>query len=172
MHSAGGPTDHGDKRVASQDGISQDQSVYPGKDDRLQTHSIGDTLQRMAECSRLASLVNQAGAQYLLNRSGMHTLLAPVDTAIQQLRADQVEAFLTEHLLPGGSELSDLRLVNEVRTQGGTVLTVEPESTGLRVGGAKILRADIPCTNGFIHTVDGNLRGREADRTEAQATRS
>ncbi len=158
--------------MASQEGISQDQMVDPGLDEKLKTHSIGDTLNQLPECSRLAGLVAQAGAAYLLNRSGMHTLFAPVDAALEGVTAQNVEAFLTQQLLAGGSEVSDLRLCKEVKTQGGLSLPVEHENDGLRIAKAKLLRADIPCTNGFIHVVDAVFRPGDNAAAEPQTARS
>jgi uncharacterized surface protein with fasciclin (FAS1) repeats len=155
--------------VASQEGISQDQMVDPGIDENLKTHSIGDTLARLPECARLASLVSEAGAGYLLNRSGMHTLFAPVDAALQGVTVREVEAFLTRHLLAGGSELSDLRLCKEVKTQSGGTLPVQVENDRVRVANTEIVRSDIPCTNGFIHVINGVFFTADAAASEAEA---
>lgn len=144
--------------MASQEGISQDQMVDPGLDEKLKTHSIGDTLPRVEECARLAALVEEAGAAYLLNRSGMHTLFAPVDAAMEGVSAQEIEAFLTRHLLAGGSEVSDLRLCEQAKTQSGETLQVKREDDGVAVGEARLVRSDIPCTNGFIHVVDRVLK--------------
>lgn len=34
---------------------------------------------------------------------------------------------------------------------------------GLRIGGARIVRADVPCTNGVIHLVDAEFHNADAD---------
>lgn len=158
--------------MASQEGISQDQMVDPALDERLKTHSIGDTLSQLPECSRLAGLVAEAGAAYLLNRSGMHTLFAPVDSAMEGVTAQNVEAFLTQQLLAGGSEVSDLRLCKEVKTQSGLSLAVERENDGVRIAHAKLIRSDIPCTNGFIHIVDAAFRPSNAGTAQPESARS
>lgn len=143
--------------MASQEGISQDQTVDPGIDDKLQTHNLGDTLGRLRECSALHDLVVKAGAQYLLGRSGLHTLFAPRNEAIANLRPEEVEPFLLKHLVAGGSELADLHLCKTVKTESGEVLPVSYQDGVLRIGAATVVHSDIPCTNGFIHVIDRTL---------------
>lgn len=146
--------------MASQEGISQDQMVDPGVDEKLKTTTIAETLARIEDCSMLLALVREADLEYMLRRSGLHTLLAPRNQALsgfQPANPDQAEEFLNHHLLPGAIESFDLRRVKTVKTLAGDLLDVRPESGSFRIGDALIVRSDIPCTNGVVHVVDNLL---------------
>ncbi len=51
----------------------------------------------------------------------------------------------------------DLKKWKEVRTLQGGALKVEDTKDGLRVGGVKIVTANVLCSNGVIHVVDAVL---------------
>jgi uncharacterized surface protein with fasciclin (FAS1) repeats len=142
--------------MASREGISQDQIVDPGIDEKLKTVTIAETLARMEECSTLLKLVRDADLEYMLRRSGLHTLLASNNESLSNVKlrdADEIEAFLNHYLLPGGIESFDLRRVKNVRSAAGDTLQVRLENGSFRIGAALIVRSDIPCTNGVIHVV-------------------
>jgi uncharacterized surface protein with fasciclin (FAS1) repeats len=143
--------------MANQDGTNQDQTVDPGIDTRLQTRNIADRLASLEECSTFANLVREADLQYVLRRSGLRTLLAPVNECLTGIRPDNIEEFLERHLLPGGQETFDLRRCREIKTIAGTVLPVRPENGSIRIGNALITRSDIPCTNGVIQIIDATV---------------
>lgn len=140
--------------MASQEGTTQDQTVDEGIDDNLRTHTIGETLARLPECTALSNLVERADASYLLRRSGLHTLFAPVNEALKQLSDGNIEAFLTRHMLSGSNESSDLEKCSTVKTTAGEEFPVVLENGFLRIGPAKVVHSDIACTNGVIHIVD------------------
>lgn len=146
--------------MASQEGINQDQMVDAGIDEKLKTVTIAETLARIAECSKLQKLVQDADVEYVLRRSGLRTLLAPRNEALDSMalpNAEDAEEFLNRHLLPGGIESFDLRRMQNVKTLAGESLPVSPEDGTFRIGPALIVRSDIPCTNGVIHVVDAVL---------------
>lgn len=142
--------------MASQEGTSQDQTVDPGIDQKLQTHTLAETLEKQEQCGRLAQLIRDAGLEYVLRRSGLHTLFAPTDEALNPTPAD-MEEFLNRHLVSGGMESFDLRRGQSVKNLAGEVLPVQAENGSFRIGKARIVRSDIPCTNGVIHVVDGRV---------------
>jgi len=146
--------------MASQEGTSQDQTVDPGVDERLKTANIAETLARLDQCSALQKLVREADLEYLLRRSGLHTLLAPANDALdgfQPANAEEAEEFLSRHLLSGGIESFDLRRVKNVKTLAGDSLEVHPENGSFRIGNALLVSSDIPCTNGVLHITDAVL---------------
>lgn len=143
--------------MASQEGISQDQMVDPGIDEKLKTTTIAETLARVQECSALYKLIQDADLGYVLRRSGLHTLLAPRNQALAGVSPVDAEEFLNRHLLGGGIESFDLRRIKNVKTAAGETLPVKPEDGTFRVGAALIVRSDIPCTNGVIHVIDKAL---------------
>ncbi len=141
--------------MASQEGISQDQTVTADVNEKLGTHNLAETLSGLSECSDFAHLVQKAGLDQMLRHSGMHTLLAATNAAMQNYSASDAEDFLNRHLLRGGMEISDLRLCYTVETVSGRVLRIESTDGTFRIENAAVVRSDLPCTNGFIHIVDG-----------------
>ncbi len=140
--------------MPGQQGTSEDQSIDPGIDQRLQTRRIGETLSRIEECSALYKLVSDADLWYVLRRSGLHTLLAPRNDAFTGSSIEDAEEFLNRHLLPGGIESFDLRRCKTVKNEAGEMLPVQPDGASFRIGKALLVRSDMPCTNGVIHVVD------------------
>ncbi len=140
--------------MASQEGISQDQMVDPGIDKKLKTTTIAETLPRIEECSALRNLVENADLDYLLRRSGLHTLLAPRNQALEGISPEDAEKFLSAHLLAGGIESFDLRRIKTVKTAAGEALPVKAEDGTFLIGAARIVRSNVPCTNGVIHVID------------------
>jgi uncharacterized surface protein with fasciclin (FAS1) repeats len=143
--------------VASDEGINlNNPAVDPGIDNRLQTKSIADTLESIKECRAFAGWVRKAGLDYLLRRSGLHTLFAPEDAIFQGPDDAAVSAeFLNRYLLEGALGTFDLSRCNHVKTASGDTLQVSEK--GRRIGNAHIIRRDIACTNGTIHLIDGAL---------------
>jgi|ERR1700685_2015935 len=140
--------------MASQEGISQGQTVDSGVDEKLKTATIAETLARLEECSTLLKVVRDADLEYMLRRSGLHTLLAPRNEALSDLKPlnpDDAEEFLSHYLLPGAIESFDLRRVKSVKSLAGDTLQVRPENGTFRIGAALMVRSDIPCTNGVVH---------------------
>ena len=145
--------------MASQEGISHDQTVDPGIDERLETRSIGATLGRIEQCSRLLELVKGADLEYLLDRSGLRTLFAPNNQALEASSPSDVEQFLNDHLVRGGFETFDLRRTKQVKAESGRTIPVETRDGRTLVGGATIVRSDVPCTNGVVQVIDRVFEG-------------
>ncbi len=142
--------------MANQEGLSQDQTVSPGVEEKLKTATIAETLARMEECSALYKLIREADLEYMLRRSGLHTLLAPNNESMSRMNlrnAEEVEAFLNHYLLPGAIESFDLRRAKTQKTLAGDTLQVRAENGAFRIGAALIVRSDVPCTNGVVHVV-------------------
>lgn len=140
--------------MPGQQGTSQDQTVDPGIDRKLQTATIGETLANIEECSAFLKLIRDADLEYVLRLSGLRTLLAPRNDAVKDLPHNEAEPFLNQHLLSGAMESFDLRRCQNVKTIAGQVLPVAVEDGTMRIGKATIVKSDIPCTNGVIHIVD------------------
>lgn len=140
--------------MASQEGTSLDQTVDPGIDTRLETRSIAGTLTRLENCSKLIELLRNADLLYVLERSGLQTLFAPNDQALENASPSDPEAFLNNHLLRGEFKTFDLRPMKQVKSAGGQVIPIETRDGQQRIGPAGIVKSDIPCTNGVIHVID------------------
>jgi len=142
--------------VADNEGINQNQTVNPGIDQRLQTKLIAETIGELEGCQSFAQWVRSNDLQYILRRSGLHTLFVPKDQVFRGPSSGDPEAFLNRHLLSGAAESFDLSRCDRVKSASGETLPVS--EGGMRIGSARIIRANVPCTNGVIHIVDAELQ--------------
>jgi hypothetical protein len=139
--------------VSDNEGISQNQTVSPDVDQRLQTKLMGETIDGLQNCKAFAEWVRSNDLQHALRRGGLRTLFVPSDQGFRAPGSGDPEEFLNLHLLTGGFESFDLSRCERVKTVGGQALPVS--DGGMRIGGARIVRANVPCTNGVIHILDG-----------------
>jgi uncharacterized surface protein with fasciclin (FAS1) repeats len=143
--------------MAGQDGTNQDQTVDPGIDDKLQTHTMSETLAKLKECSLFYEMIDKAGLHGALGHSGLYTLLAPNNAALGKNTPGDPRQFLEQHVLSGAMRSDDLQGLQNVKTVAGTTLPVTVQGTSIRLGNAAVQRADIQCTNGVIHVIGANL---------------
>lgn len=142
--------------MAGQDGTNLDQTVDPGIDDRLQTHSMDETLARLKECSLFYEVIAKAGLHGALGHSGLYTLFAPSNAAIGKHPPSDPQQFLEEHLLSGALRSDDLRGLQNVKTLAGNLLPVKVQDNTIHIGNAAVHHADIHCTNGVIHVLNAS----------------
>ena len=108
-----------------------------------------------------------------LQGKGPFTVFAPTDAAFAKLPAGTVEdlikpenkakltAILTYHVMSGkvmAADVSGKKL--EPATVNGQTLHVDG-THGVTVNGAKVVTADIACTNGVIHVIDTVLMPKD-----------
>jgi uncharacterized surface protein with fasciclin (FAS1) repeats len=131
--------------------------------------SIYKTLSERGDLTVLSVAVAEAKEVATLKGPGPYTLFAPTDTAFKNLPAAITKKIATDKefvkklvrahlargsrdaaalLAPGGKELPPLH---------GGALKIESAKDGLRVGGAKVVEANVGCSNGVIHVIDAVL---------------
>ena len=96
-----------------------------------------------------------------LHGAGPFTVFAPTNEAFDALpsgalarllepaQKDALRAVLLNHVVAGAVRASALLPVPAAKTVGGASLPL-----GLQVGGARVVQADISCSNGVIHVID------------------
>jgi uncharacterized surface protein with fasciclin (FAS1) repeats len=146
--------------VANNEGLNQDQMVEPSVDQRLQTRLIAETIDDLDGCQSFARWVRETGLEYILRRGGLHTLFAPSDEAFRAPASGAPEEFINRYLLSGAWKSFDLSRCNRVKAASGETLSVS--EAGMRIGNARIIRADVPCTNGVVHIVGAELQPASA----------
>ena len=110
-----------------------------------------------------------AGLADTLSGKGPYTVFAPTDDAFAKLPAGTVEsllklenkaklkAILLNHVVDG-AVLSDAALkAGEAETLGGGELMIAKKGGAATVGDAKLVKTDIPASNGVIHVMDSVL---------------
>jgi uncharacterized surface protein with fasciclin (FAS1) repeats len=129
-------------------------------------HDIVDTAVAAGSFKTLVAAVTEAGLVETLKSEGPFTVFAPTDEAFAKLPEGTVTdllkpdnkaklaAILTFHVIAGkvmaadvdGKKLSPASVQGEALHVDGT--------HGVTVNGAKVVTADIACTNGIIHVID------------------
>ncbi|MBM3493415.1 MAG: fasciclin domain-containing protein [Armatimonadetes bacterium] len=129
---------------------------------------IVDTAVKAGSFKTLVAAVKAAGLVDTLKGKGPFTVFAPTDAAFAKLpkatvegllkpeNKDKLIAVLTYHAVPGKVMAADAaKLANgtKVKTVNGKTIKVFNKH-GIRINNAKVVKADIGCTNGVIHVID------------------
>jgi uncharacterized surface protein with fasciclin (FAS1) repeats len=126
---------------------------------------IVDTAVAAGAFSTLVKAVQAAGLVATLKGPGPFTVFAPTDEAFAKLPAGTLEAvladkakltaILTFHVVPGKVLAKDVVALNghSVKTVQGGMLKVDT-SSGVKIGGATVVQADVETSNGVIHIID------------------
>ena len=128
-------------------------------------HDIVDTAIAAGSFKTLVAAVQAAGLVETLKGAGPFTVFAPSDTAFEALPAgtvdtlvkpenkEQLTKILTLHVLPGKVMAADVAgKTLSPKSVNGEALKVDG-TNGVSVNGAKVVTADIACTNGVIHVI-------------------
>jgi uncharacterized surface protein with fasciclin (FAS1) repeats len=114
----------------------------------------------------LVSAVQAAGLADTLKGAGPFTVFAPTDEAFAKLPAGTVEnllkpenkaklqAILTYHVVQGKVMAADVVKINMAKTVNGQSLAVNTKNGAVMVDNAKVVKTDIPASNGVIHVID------------------
>lgn len=100
----------------------------------------------------------------ILKSAGPFTVFAPTDDAFAKIPKDQLEALLanktqltavlTYHVVAGKVMSTNLTDDMAVKMVQGENVTITLADGGVMVNDAKVVQADIVCTNGVIHAID------------------
>ena len=126
--------------------------------------NIVDTAIAAGNFKTLVTALQTAGLADTLKGEGPFTVFAPTDAAFAKMPKDQLNALmanktqltaiLTNHVVPGEIMSSDLKNGMMVKTVQGENLIISLANGGVMVNDAKVVQADIVCTNGVIHVID------------------
>lgn len=126
-------------------------------------NTIVDVAVGAGSFTTLVTALQAADLVDTLNGEGPFTVFAPTDEAfaalpdgaLEGLLADpqQLAAVLTMHVVAGRVTAADVVELSSVKTLQGASLDVDT-SDGVSVGGALVIQADVPASNGVIHVID------------------
>lgn len=132
-------------------------------------HDIVDTAVAAGSFSTLVAAVTAADLVDTLKGEGPFTVFAPsddafaalpegtVETLVKPENKDRLTAILLLHVLPGKVMAADVAgQVLDPATAGGATVHIDG-SNGVTVNAAKVVTADIECTNSVIHVIDAVL---------------
>jgi uncharacterized surface protein with fasciclin (FAS1) repeats len=126
--------------------------------------NIVDTAIAAGNFNTLVKALQTAGLVDTLKGEGPFTVFAPTDEAFAEILPDQLNALmankaqltpvLTYHIVPGKLMSTELMNGMMVKTILGENLVISLSNGGVMVNDAKVIQADIVCTNGVIHVID------------------
>ncbi|OYT73500.1 MAG: Nex18 symbiotically induced protein [Armatimonadetes bacterium JP3_11] len=131
---------------------------------RAEQKDIVDTAVGAGQFKTLVQLVQEAGLVDALRGKGPFTVFAPTDEAFAKLPKAQVEALLKDkealrqvllyHVVSGKVMSQDVVKLRSAKTLQGQTITIRVQGKTVRINDAKVVRADIECSNGVIHVID------------------
>jgi uncharacterized surface protein with fasciclin (FAS1) repeats len=125
--------------------------------------NIVETAIASGSFNTLVAAVQAAGLVETLSGPGPLTVFAPTDEAFAKLPAGTVEALLkdkpkltailTYHVVAGKVMAADVMKLKSAKTVQGQDVSIDT-TDGVKVNDAKVVKADIVCSNGVIHVID------------------
>ena len=127
---------------------------------------IVDTAVSAGSFNTLVAAVQAAGLAETLKGEGPFTVFAPTDDAFAKLPAgtledllkpenkDKLAAILTYHVVSGKVMAKDVMTMKEAKTVNGQSVMVSMEADTVMSDNAKVVQADVECSNGVIHVID------------------
>jgi uncharacterized surface protein with fasciclin (FAS1) repeats len=144
-------------------------SLFAATGVQAQMKDIVDTAAGAGQFGTLVAAVKAAGLVDTLKGAGPFTVFAPTDDAFAKLPKGTVEdllkpenkaklvSILTYHVIPSKVMAADIAGKKMgAKTVQGTEIAVDA-TTGVKVNGALVVKADIAATNGVIHVIDAVL---------------
>jgi uncharacterized surface protein with fasciclin (FAS1) repeats len=119
-----------------------------------------------AKFNTLVAAVKAAGLVDTLKGPGPFTVFAPTDEAFAKLPAgtvenllkpenkEQLQKVLKYHVVAGKVMAKDVIKLQAAQTVGGGNLTVHAAGGAVMLNDAKVVKADVPASNGVIHVID------------------
>lgn len=130
--------------------------------------SLLETAARAGQFRTLTTAILAANLDGALQGSGPFTVFAPSDAAFRKLPAGTLEsllqpenkeklaAILKYHVVPGRVLAKDAVKLNSAKTLLKEAVQIS-EGHPLQINQAKVIQADILCSNGVIHVIDSVL---------------
>jgi len=128
--------------------------------------NIVETAVAAGSFKTLVTAVQAAGLVDTLSGAGPFTVFAPTDEAFAKIPKETLDAvladkakltaILTYHVVAGKVMASDVMSLTSAKTVQGGEVTIDT-ANGVMVNDAKVVQADIECSNGVIHVIDSVL---------------
>ena len=133
------------------------------------TSDIVDTAVAAGSFKTLAAALKAADLVDTLKGPGPFTVFAPTDEAFAKLppgtldsllkpeNKSKLQGILTYHVVSGRVGSDKVVALSAAKTVQGAELKLSHDAYGVMVNGAKVVKADIACSNGVIHVIDSVL---------------
>jgi uncharacterized surface protein with fasciclin (FAS1) repeats len=124
---------------------------------------IVETAVSAGQFKTLAKALTEAGLVEALKGKGPFTVFAPTDEAFAKLPKGTIEKLLADkeklqnvlkyHVVAGQVTAKDVAGLKSAETLCGQEIRIDT-SKGVKINNAKVVKADIMCSNGVIHVID------------------
>jgi uncharacterized surface protein with fasciclin (FAS1) repeats len=141
----------------------------PLRADHHGAKDIVDTAIAAGSFNTLASALEAAGLVETLKGKGPFTVFAPTDEAFAKIPKAELDALLkdkakltrvlTYHVVPGRVMAKDVAGLTEAKTVEGQSIRIDT-AAGVKVDGARVVKADVEASNGVIHVIDSVILPR------------
>lgn len=131
---------------------------------QAQPKDIVDTAVAAGSFKTLAKLLTDADLITIMKSPGPFTVFAPTDEAFNKVPKEALDALakdkaklqnvLKYHVLTSKWTTDDIKLVKSTGTAQGQSVAFGESGGALTVNGAKVIKANIDCTNGMVHVID------------------
>ncbi len=138
--------------MSYQEQTTTDQTVAPTRDHKLATHSLLETMARDPSLRVFLDTLKAAGLEARLSGTDLFTLLAPANEVFGD--SERPVSRMGDQVLPGAFTEAEIKTALSVKSLEGRSLKIESKDGRTSVGGARLVRVDIECTNGVIHVTD------------------
>ena len=85
-------------------------------------------------------------------RDGLADRITTVEALLKD--KEKLTAILTYHVVPGKVMAKDVVKLSSAKTANGQALSIRTKNGTVMIDNAKVVKADIPCSNGVIHVID------------------
>ena len=126
---------------------------------------IVDTAKSTGMFKTLVAALDAAGKTEMLKEDGPFTVFAPNDAAFAKLPEGTVEdllkpenkeklgKILAYHVVKGKVMAAEVKTMM-AKTANGAELDIKVDGDTVMVNNAKVIKADVPASNGVIHVID------------------
>ena len=129
-----------------------------------QPKDIVDTAVAAGSFKTLAKLLADADLVGVMKGPGPYTVFAPTDAAFAKVPKDvldglakdkaKLQEVLKYHVLTSKWTTDDFKLVKQTGTAQGKSVTLTVAGGVVTVNGAKVVQANVDCSNGMVHAID------------------
>ena len=126
-------------------------------------NNLIDTARKKGSFSTLVKAAEVLGLTGKYSKEGPYTVFAPVESAFEAIPAEVIDesfedhpyllGIINYHIVKGKYTTNDLQSLTSLETVSGKVLKITSNGV-FKIDSAKIIEADIECTNGIIHAID------------------
>ncbi len=119
-----------------------------------------------AKFNTLVAAVKAGDLVETLKGEGPFTVFAPTDEAFDALpegtlesllkpeNKEKLQAILKYHVVAGKVTAAEVMKLDEAKTVQGTMVKVKAADGAVKINNAKVVKADVMCSNGVVHVIN------------------